>query len=104
MIIIRAPATMNQPALAFQLLSCLQFVLFHLGSFRTGPSPWGTPNHRHPFLRGKTVAHLGYHYHATKDGDGVEQTIPKKHGMNLENTRHQMIYLYFHDEIRVLVT
>jgi len=78
MIIIRAPATMNQPALAFQLLSCLQFVLFHLGSFRTGPSPWGTPNHRHPFLRGKTVAHLGYHYHATKDGDGVEQTIPKK--------------------------
>ena len=67
MIIICAPATMNQPALAFQLLSCLQFVLFHLGSFRTGPlkkrsppdcpsfpdigSPWGTPNHRHPFLQ-----------------------------------------------------
>ena len=41
------------------------------------------------FNGGKTVAHLGYHYHATKDGNGVEQTIPKKHGMNLENTRHQ---------------
>lgn len=34
----------------------------------------------------------------------LNKLFPKKHGMNLENTRHQMIYLYFHDEIRVLVT
>lgn len=67
MIMIRAPATMNQPALAFQLLSCLQFVLFHLGSFRTGaPQITGTP-----FFGGKTVAHLGYYYHATKDGHEI---------------------------------
>lgn len=106
MIIICAPATMNQPALAFQLLSCLQFVLFHLGSFRTGPlkkrsppdcpsfpdigSPWGTPNHRHPFLqwwKNRCSSWIPLPCH--KRWKWCWTNYSQKHGMNLENTRHQ---------------